>query len=150
MLNDELATLFNRDLGRLIDNIEEIPAEHFWRPLPGITNSCGVLAQHLLGNLNHFVGAVLGKTGYVREREMEFTPEVYSRDKLIKELKELKETVSETLNGLGAGEWDAEFPAPTPYETTTRGFVIHLYGHLNYHLGQLNYLQRILREKPEN
>src|SRR5262245_1910939 len=66
-----------KELEQLRDAVKELSAplleEQFWKkPLdPG--NSVGHLVLHLTGNLNHFVGAQLGKTGYVRDREREFT-----------------------------------------------------------------------------
>src|SRR5437667_3352064 len=65
------------ELEQLRDNIRELvqplgEAQLWKKPIePG--NSIGHLILHLTGNLNHFVGAQLGKTGYVRDREKEFT-----------------------------------------------------------------------------
>lgn len=150
MLKGELIYLFERDLDRFIDNLQEIPGDRLWMQIPGIHNSCGVLAQHLVGNLNHFIGAALGKTGYVRDREAEFTPREQSREELIISLKKLKKVIRESLDKLSEKDWEAEYPERVPYDTNVRGFIIHLYGHLNYHMGQLNYLRRILVEKSEN
>src|SRR5258708_614165 len=52
---------------------EPLSERDLWRKPIEPGNSVGHLILHLTGNLNHFVGAQLGGTGYVREREREFT-----------------------------------------------------------------------------
>ncbi|HCX22935.1 MAG TPA: DinB superfamily protein, partial [Cytophagales bacterium] len=73
-MNTELAELFTRDLNRLIKELEQYPnEEQLWVVTEGINNSAGTLTLHLIGNLNHFFGAILGNTGYIRNREAEFS-----------------------------------------------------------------------------
>src|SRR6516162_5109623 len=66
-------------LEQLRDQVKEIAQglseEQLWKKPIDPGNSVGHLILHLTGNLNHFVGAQLGKTGYVRDREKEFTDE---------------------------------------------------------------------------
>lgn len=63
-----------RELEAFCREVEAFPDdERLWQTLPGITNACGNLARHVAGNLQHFVGARLGGTGYVRHREAEFS-----------------------------------------------------------------------------
>ncbi|MCB0635579.1 MAG: hypothetical protein KDC54_03125, partial [Lewinella sp.] len=64
---------FDQYLDQLANDLRSYPAEDtLWLQPPGINNSAGNLALHLLGNLNHFIGAALGDTGYIRERDLEF------------------------------------------------------------------------------
>jgi hypothetical protein len=69
-----LLEIFERDLNKLLQEINLYKDENsLWQIKEGIGNSGGNLCLHLMGNLNHFMGAVLGGTGYVREREKEFS-----------------------------------------------------------------------------
>lgn len=147
MEKQALIDLFERDLERLVGEIEQVPEEMMWKAPPGVTNSCGVLAQHLIGNLRHFIGARLGETGYERDREREFTDTGVPAASLIREARELKEQLFHILRDLDGEAWEGEYPGGAPFEGSTRKVLVHLYGHLNYHLGQLNYLRRLLAEK---
>ncbi|MDZ7715020.1 MAG: DinB family protein [Balneolaceae bacterium] len=143
---EDLKKLFNRDLDRLIKEIEEIPEHLIWKTKSGITNSCGVLAQHIAGNLKHFVGAVLGNTGYVRDREREFTNTGTSSEELIAGLKETQIMLQEVLPKLSHDILNQDYPLDIPWDYSAHEFLLHLYGHLNYHRGQVNYLRRIFNE----
>ena len=68
-----LSSFFRKDLSKLIGEIDLYKNEtDLWKIKDGISNSGGNLTLHLIGNLNHFIGATLGNTGYVRERDKEF------------------------------------------------------------------------------
>ena len=74
MLTQVLTSLFNRDLDRLQKEIELYSNENtIWHTEKGIANSAGNLCLHLIGNLNTYIGKELGSTGYVRNRELEFS-----------------------------------------------------------------------------
>ncbi len=146
-LQRDLRTLYMRDLEQLIDNIEAIPEDLLWNAPEGVTNSCGVLVQHLVGNLNHYIGEGIGETGYVRQREQEFIATQTSKKDLIADVESLQKTLDTVFDMLEDSHLSEEYPLETSYEFSTRGFLIHLYGHLNYHLGQINYLGRLLSER---
>ncbi len=143
-LKRDMRSYYQRDLDRLIDNLKETPEEKLWRVPDGVSNSCGVLVQHLVGNLNHFIGEGLGETGYVRQRDQEFTATKTSKEELIQRVEELKQTLDQVFDAIENDDFDETYPKDLPFEATTGGFLVHLYGHLNYHLGQVNYLRRIL------
>lgn len=142
-LKRDIGTFYQRDLDRLIDNLKETPEEDLWRVPEGVSNSCGMLVQHLVGNLNHFIGKGLGKTGYVRQRDHEFTATKKPKEELIQSVQELKVTLDRVFDAIADDNFDEGFPMDLPFEASTGGFLVHLYGHLNYHLGQINYLRRI-------
>jgi uncharacterized damage-inducible protein DinB len=57
--------------------------------------------------------------------------------------------VRETLGKLAAADLTSQYPLQVlGYPMTTTYFLVHLYGHLNYHLGQVNYLRRLLQQPP--
>ncbi len=140
-----LSSLFKRDLDRLISEIELTDDDKLWVKKPGITNSIGNLALHLCGNLNHFIGATLGQTGYIRQRDKEFSDKNVSKESIINNIKKTTASISEVLNKLNKENLQATYPIQVfDKHVSTEYFLIHLHSHLNYHLGQINYLRRIL------
>ena len=146
MIIDTLKTLFNRDLNRLIAEIELYNNEaDIWKVKGQINNSAGHLCLHLVGNLNTYIGKELGHTGYVRNRELEFSSEPIPRQKLIQNVKNTIEIINQTLNNFDKNLLVAEYPIKVlEYKTSTVFFLIHLTTHLSYHLGQINYHRRLI------
>lgn len=140
-----LTTLFDRELTQLEKEINLYPDEEsVWALHGDIKNSGGTLCLHLCGNLQHFLGAVLNKNGYVRNREHEFAARHIPRHQLLDEILKTKEAVKHTLQELDTEVLESEYPVQVwGYPVTTIFFLIHLAGHLNYHLGQVNYHRRI-------
>lgn len=109
-----------------------------------ITNSAGNLCLHLVGNLKAFIGAELGGSSYVRERDLEFSTKGTSRDELIKSIDETITVVDSSLNKLTADQLEEDYPKVVFTDKMTTGyFLIHLATHLNHHLGQINYHRRL-------
>ncbi len=115
-----------------------------WMLKTGIANSGGTLCLHLLGNLSEYVGSTLGHTDFVRNRPEEFSLRDVFKAELLARLIALRTTVGETLIKLTEADLAKQYPAEVlGYPMTTGYFIIHLYGHLNYHLGQINYHRRL-------
>ena len=101
--------------------------------------------MHLVGNLNTYIGAELGNTGYIRQRELEFSIKDISRSELVGKISETINTVNNALDKLSAHDLQAEYPVLVFAEkTSTEYLLIHLATHLSYHLGQVNYHRRLL------
>lgn len=141
-----LYSLFERDLQRLYKEIEAYENEqHLWAAPKNISNAAGNLALHLCGNLRHFIGAQLGNTGYVRDREAEFTRKDVPKSVLLEDIKTTGQTVLGVISSLQESVMDEIYPLEVMGKPMTTGyFLIHLSGHLNYHLGQINYHRRML------
>lgn len=146
MLATELAELYARDLTRLIQELRAFPdTPSTWQTAPGIANAAGTIALHLEGGLRHFIGFHLGRIAYTRQRPLEFSARGVEQAELIARLEEVKDMVPRVIAGLSDAQLDANFPEvvldkPMP----TRQWLIHLLGHLNYHLGQVDYLRRVV------
>lgn len=138
--------LLDRDLTKLEEEIKLHGSEEsIWKTDRDIKNSGGNLCLHLCGNLQHFIGAILGKTGYVRNRENEFAAKGVARETLLSEIKNTKNAVQLTLQNLDPQLLTKEYPLQVlGYPMTTSFFLIHLTAHLEYHLGQVNYHRRLL------
>ena len=141
-----LSSLYEKDLNKLIEEISLYKDEtDIWKVKDGISNSGGNLTLHLLGNLNHFIGGTLGHTGYVRDREKEFSLKDVPREKLADEIKNASAVVAKTLASLSEDDLEKDFPVPFNNKVSTTGFIlIFLLAHLNYHLGQINYHRRLV------
>ncbi len=137
--------MFVRDLDRLhfqIDNFKE--ESNIWRVDEGVTNSAGNLALHIIGNLNAFIGAELGHTGYVRDRHAEFSLKNVQIETILKDITETKQMIIQVLDSLEESQLDLIYPKVVFKEPmTTKYFLIHLTTHLAYHLGQVNYYRRL-------
>ena len=146
MLTDTLIQLFKRDLTKLKGELNLYDNEaHLWLTPEGISNCAGNLAIHLVGNLNHFIGAVLGETGYVRQRDKEFSDKNVPRDNILKDIDEVMEIIENTLSKLSEDQLQEEYGLRVFRDSmTTEFFLVHLVAHLNYHLGQINYHRRLL------
>lgn len=141
-----LIEIFDRDLNKLITEINLYKdEERLWIIKDGIGNSAGNLCLHLIGNLNHFIGAILGNTGYVREREKEFSLKNIPHKELIQSIENTITVVKESLSKLTATDFEKLFPLEVFGKPLTTGFMLlHLTTHLAYHLGQINYHRRLL------
>lgn len=141
-----LIRLFNRDLDKL--KLELNAYQDFsncWRIEPNISNSAGNLALHLIGNLNHFIGASLGNTGYVRQRDLEFFQKDVPLMELIELIDDTKEMIASVFLTISKEELESEFRRnPFDEYMTTEYFLMHLLTHLSYHLGQINYHRRLI------
>jgi uncharacterized damage-inducible protein DinB len=146
MLSETLKSLFNRDLNKLKSEIESYKTEsNLWVIDREIANSSGNLCLHLIGNLNTFIGATLGGSNYIRNRELEFSLKDISKLELIKMIEETIVVVSETLDKITDEQINSEYPLLVFHEKmSTEFFLVHLATHLTYHLGQINYHRRLL------
>lgn len=145
MLIETFKSLLNRDLLKLKQEIESYKNQSkLWYVEPGISNSAGNLCLHLIGNLNHFIGATLGNTGYVRNRELEFSKKNVPVSELLKQIDATIVVVDESLNKLSDKVLDDPFPIPfADQRVSTMHMLTHLVTHLSYHLGQINYFRRL-------
>lgn len=143
---ESVKKLYSRDLGALITEMESFNEEsNIWEVKPGISNSAGNLCLHICGNLQHFIGAGIGNSGYIRERDLEFSLKDVPLAELIDIINRTKEIVISTLDKIQASDLDEIYPITLREESfTTEHFILHLQAHLNYHLGQINYLRRII------
>jgi len=140
-----LSDLFERDLLKLRDELNSFKNEdNIWKAAEGITNSAGTLTLHLLGNLNFAIGTQLGGTGYLRNREHEFSAIGIPREKLVADIETLIPIIKTTLPNLTDEQLAAKYPLEFYGPKSTAFYLAHFYGHFNYHLGQINYLRRML------
>jgi len=119
--------------------------ESLWQVVPGITNSAANLALHVAGNLQHYVGAVLGETKYIRHRDVEFSRRSGTLDEILSELDRAENAVRTVLPEISEEMLELEYPeAVGPMKFRTGQLLLHLCVHAGFHLGQAGYLRRAM------
>lgn len=149
---DDIKIIILRDLDSFIDEIENFPDDNtVWQTVPGISNSAGNLALHICGNLKHYLGNVLGTINYTRNRDKEFSTKSGSRAGLIDEINVTIDVVKKVLSTVSEDKINSMFPEYVGgVELPTIRFLIHLSGHLAFHLGQAGYLRRMITSKNQS
>jgi len=145
-LSSILAVQIVRELQGFVREIEAFPSDDsVWHTRRGVTNSAGNLALHVCGNLQDFVGRVLGGTSYVRNRELEFGQREGTRADVVAQLNATADVIKATLPELSDETMGADFPMQLAGKTlNTATFLVHLAAHLAFHLGQAGYLRRVI------
>lgn len=146
MLISTIKKIITRDLEKLKDEILLYSDERkIWVTEKKIANSAGNLCLHLVGNLNTFIGSEIGKTGYIRNRDLEFSMKDVSREELVSKIGHTISVVNTSLDSLQDADMEKEYALKVlPEKTSTGYFLVHLACHLGYHLGQVNYHRRLL------
>lgn len=133
------------ELKKLEQEIEAVPDDALWKTMDGVNNSCGNLCLHLCGNLQHYLGAILGKSGYVRNRDAEFSSKNISKENLLEEINQTKEAVAKALSSLTQDDLQKIYPQNfLGKDVTVEYYIIYSFTHFGYHVGQINYLRRLI------
>jgi uncharacterized damage-inducible protein DinB len=152
MVAEFAAEIFERELNKLIEELRLYPNEDkIWEVSAGIKNSAGTLCLHICGNLQHFIGNVLGNTGYIRNRDREFSITHIPTSELITEIEKTIGVVVSTLESAPEIDLEEEYSAFPAHllgkEKLTKGFfLMHLISHMDYHIGQINYHRRMISQ----
>jgi hypothetical protein len=146
MTVEHLHRVFVRDVSALRDELLAYPQEpQIWALAPGIRNSAGTLVLHLCGNVQHFVGALFGRTGYVRDRDAEFSRRDIPRTGLLTERDAALEAIARGFARLTDDALAKPFPEELAGATLPTGLaLLHMATHLAYHLGQIDYHRRLV------
>ncbi len=144
MLHD-FKELFIKNLTSLKEEISSYKNESdLWKLAGGISNTPGNLCLHLCGNLQHYIGALIGKSGYIRNRDAEFSKKNISREELLSEINTTIKTVSNVFERLEEKDLEKSFPDKSFGENATNFYaILQCEVHFTYHLGQINYHRRI-------
>jgi hypothetical protein len=142
----DYARFIGRELATVRDQLLAYPDnDSIWALPPGLPNSAGTLALHIAGNLRWFIGAQIGGSGYVRNRDLEFSARGLPRDELVRNIEAASDEVTRALAQLDDARLDQNFPLEVGgVKLPTGRFVGHLAVHLAYHLGQMDYHRRVV------
>jgi len=144
-----VATILDRDLRTLRREVEAYPNDRaLWQEVPGISNVAGTLTLHLAGNLQHYIGARMGQTGYVRDRAAEFARRDVPRPELLSQIEAARAAVKAALSRAPEPDLTAEYPETVGGSKVSTGdYLVHLTTHFAYHLGQIDYHRRVVTGK---
>jgi uncharacterized damage-inducible protein DinB len=150
MLRSTVKAVLLRDLAAVRRSVEAYPDDAaLWTEVTGIVNTGGSLVLHLAGNLEHYLGAVLGGSGYVRDREAEFARRAVPRAELLSEIEAAAGSVERGIDALSDNHLAEPYPEEVGGRRIANGdFLVHLATHLAYHLGQLDYHRRMVAADP--
>ena len=150
-MKEWITSVITRELKALRREIETYPTEaDLWEVRPGITNPGGNLALHLAGNIQYFLGNVLGRNGYVRNRDAEFGSKDVPRAELLREIDNAIADVQTAMSRISEADLAKPYPESVGgVSSTTGAFLAHFATHLAYHLGQVDYHRRILTGEPK-
>jgi hypothetical protein len=151
MTPESVRRVLLRELGTLATELDAYPDDDsVWICPPGLPNSAGTLALHLVGNLRHFIGARLGGSGYVRDREEEFAVRDLPRTELRARIDAAAAEVGAALSSIDPDWLAQQFPDPVGGARLGTGtLLLHLVAHTGYHLGQLDYHRRVVTGRPQ-
>ncbi len=147
-VTEGLRGAFSTYAGRVHQLSEDFSDEQFWTKPYSYGNSFGHLVLHVTGNLNTYIGAEIADTGYVRDREREFTePDKPPKTAVLQNFDAAVAMVIETVEAQTA-ESLAEVPADSEgsHSSDRSRFAVFLHcaAHLNHHVGQMIYLEKEL------
>ena len=144
MFIEHIHHIMRRELEGMKDELLAYQEESdIWREVPGLPNTAGTIALHVAGNLQHFVGAQLGDSGYVRDRAAEFARRGVPTAEIVEELDTALAALDSTFAGLEEDAMERPFPEEVAgVQPTSAEFLVHLVAHLAYHLGQIDYHRR--------
>jgi hypothetical protein len=137
-----LAAILQRDLNRLLQEIEGFPDDHsLWQVAKGMNNSPGNLVLHLEGNLREYIARQLGSANYQRNRPEEFSKKGLSKADLSHRVSQLILEIPPVISTIL--DADSTYPENVLGAPLSKGhFLLHLLGHFNYHLGQIDSARR--------
>src|SRR5499427_2892566 len=152
----ELAQTIAEDLAAYYEMVREsvykwagdLSTEQLWRkPFP-YGNSVGHLILHLTGNLNYYIGARILETGYVRDRDREFSePEPIPKENLFAAFDKTIAMVADTIRKQTPEDWLKEYSAEREPEAKERfNIFLRSAGHAYHHVGQIIYLANELKK----
>jgi uncharacterized damage-inducible protein DinB len=143
-LSSSLAHEFRERAADLHKWVEPLSDEQFWRNPFSHGNSIGHLLLHLTGNLRYYVGARIAASGYVRNRDLEFTDPTRARKAdVLRRFDEAIALVLATLEGQSDGDWTLPYSAERQPDATNRlAAFLRCAVHLDHHIGQIVYLSR--------
>ena len=147
----ELAAHFESVGAKLHKWVDALSDDQFWRNPYGYGNSVGHLVLHLTGNLNYYIGAQIASTGYVRNRDREFTdPTRPPKSDVLGAFDRTIAVVTGTIRKQSAADWSFPYSAERSTQKNRFAIMLHCAAHADHHLGQIIYLSKELTGQAQS
>lgn len=143
-LNSGFVSHFERVRNQLHALVAPLSSQQIWRRPRPYGNSIGNLLLHLCGNLNYYIGAQIAGTGYIRQRDREFSDSGKEKRILLKDFDSAIEMVTSTLKAQSLEDWSRAYSAQGTEATDRFQIILSCAAHASHHLGQIIYLQKEL------
>jgi len=144
-INAGLAGYLEEVAARLHKWVDPLSEGQFWRnPFP-YGNDIGHLVLHLTGNLNYYIGAQIAQTGYVRDRDKEFTDkQPPTKAEALERFDRAIALVADTIRKQSADDWSAFYTGRGVSAANRFAAVLDSTAHADHHLGQIIHVAREL------
>jgi uncharacterized damage-inducible protein DinB len=144
-VNAALATYLERVAAKLHKWVDPLSDEQFWRNPFSYGNDIGHLVLHLTGNLNYYIGSNIADTGYIRNRDREFTQQEHpAKIEVLQKFDEAIAMVVATIRQQSADDWSRDYAAERTIANDRFGIVLDCTAHADHHVGQIINLAREL------
>jgi uncharacterized damage-inducible protein DinB len=146
VVTSTLAAYYEEVRDKIHELVTPISTEQLWtRPYP-YGNTIGHLLLHLTGNLNHYIGARIGGTGYVRNRPLEFSDtSKRQKERVLADFDRAIDMVAVTIREQSPEDLLAPYSDPTePGANTNFAVFMRMAAHAYHHTGQIIYLSKEL------
>jgi uncharacterized damage-inducible protein DinB len=150
-ISSDLASYYQYIAEHVHKWVDPLTQEQFWHNPFLYGNSAGHLILHMTGNLNYYIGARVAESGYIRDRDREFTEtEKPKKQEVMDAFDQTIAMVVATIKKQKPDDWMAAYSAEREPEAEER-FMIFLRcaGHAYHHVGQLIFLSKELTRKTD-
>jgi hypothetical protein len=152
----DLAQTITEDLAAYYEMVRQqvhhwtdgLTAEQLWQKPYPYGNSVGHLILHLTGNLSYYIGSRIAETGYVRNRDLEFSePRPIPNEELFGAFDKAISMVVATIRNQKPEDWLRSYSAEREPEAKERfNIFLRSAGHAYHHVGQIIYLANELKK----
>jgi uncharacterized damage-inducible protein DinB len=144
-VNSGLANYFEKVGAKLHKWVDPLSQEQFWRNPFAYGNDIGHLVLHLTGNLNYYIGANIAGSGYVRDRDREFTEtQRPAKEDVLRQFDRAIALVVATIRKQSADDWSADYSAERSVAKDRFAIMLDCTAHADHHVGQIINLSREL------
>jgi hypothetical protein len=138
-----LENYFEKMSAKLHKWVDPLSHEQFWRNPYPYGNDIGHLVLHLTGNLNYYIGAQIAGSGYIRDRDREFSePRRPAKQEVLQEFDRAISLVRKTIREQSAEQWAADYSAERSTAKNRFAMVLDCAAHIDHHVGQIIYLSK--------
>ena len=146
-----LASYYEEVRDKIHEWLAPLSTEQLWtRPYP-YGNSIGHLLLHITGNLNHYIGARIASTGYIRNRPLEFSEATHRpKDQVLADFDRAIDMVASTIREQSPDDLMRLYADPTePRSNTNFAVFLRMAAHAYHHTGQIIYLVKELTKAAQ-
>ena len=131
--------------------VQPLSDDDLWKHPYPYGNSIGHLLLHLTGNLNYYIGAQIAASGYVRNRDLEFTDATRQpKASVLADFDQAMAMVKTTLARQAPTGWSAPYTAKGMEDAENRFTAfLRCAAHLQHHAAQIIYLTKEIARQSQ-